>query len=97
VEKDRTYTMAHAIRQRLEADGVSTSRINVVTFGPHARRSRLLYEEAFGPHSDIGVLPITSRDFDPRHWWTTSDGVRTMIGEAVAYAYARLVFRPARN
>jgi len=27
-------------------------------------------------------------------WWKTSAGVRSVISEAIAYGYARLLFRP---
>jgi hypothetical protein len=94
VEKDRTYTTASILKKRLEADGVSTAKITVISMGPHSRRSRLLYRFAFGPTSEIGMIAITDREFDPVHWWRTSNGVRTVVSEAIAYCYARFVFRP---
>lgn len=94
VGKDRTYAMASALKKRLEADGVSTAKINVVSVGPHSRRSRLLYQYAFGPTSQIGMIAITDREFDPKHWWKSSNGVRSVISEAIAYCYARFLFRP---
>jgi hypothetical protein len=33
-------------------------------------------------------------EFDPDHWWKTSAGVRGVIGEGLAYLYARLLFHP---
>jgi hypothetical protein len=95
VGKDRTYTMASDLRKRLEADGVSTAKINVVSVGPHSRRSHLLYQFAFGPASQIGIIAVTDREFDPDHWWTSSNGVRSVISEAIAYCYARFLFRPS--
>jgi hypothetical protein len=97
VGKDRTYTTAFVLKKRLEAEGVSTAKINLVSMGPHARRSRLLYELAFGPNSQVGIFSITDREFDPDHWWTSSYGVRSVVSEAIAYGYARLIFRPSAN
>jgi hypothetical protein len=97
VGKDRTYTMALGLKKRLESDGVSTAKINIVSFGPHSRRTRLLYELAFGPSSQIGMIAITDREFHPDQWWKTSVGVRSVIGEAIAYGYARFIFRPSAN
>ncbi|MEP6669351.1 MAG: hypothetical protein ABJF10_09375 [Chthoniobacter sp.] len=94
VGKDRTYSMAATLKKRLEADGVSTAKINVVSIGPHSRRSRLLYQLAFGPHSQIGMMGIPDREFDSSHWWKSSAGVRTVVGETIAYLYARFIFRP---
>jgi len=97
VGKDRTYTTAATLKKQLESDGVSTAKINLVSVGPHSRRSRLLYEFAFGPSSQIGVIAVTDREFDPDHWWRTSNGVRAVISEMIAYGYARFVFRPAAH
>jgi hypothetical protein len=33
---------------------------------------------------------VQDRNFDPAHWWRSSAGVRTVIGEAIAYLYSRL-------
>lgn len=95
VGKDRTYTMASALKKRLEADGVSTAKVNVISVGPHSRRSRLLYQFAFGPASQIGMVAVADREFDPHHWWRSSNGVRSVVGEAIAYCYARFLFRPS--
>lgn len=97
VGKDRTYTTALVLKNRLEADGVSTARVNLISVGPHARRSRLLYQMAFGPNSQIGTIAVTDPEFDPDHWWTSSSGVRSVISEAIAYCYARFLFRPPAN
>lgn len=94
VGRDRTYTMAVTLKQRLEADGVSTAQINVFSSGPHSRRSRLLYERAFGSHSRIGMVGVAPGDFDSQHWWKSSVGVRVVVGELIAYVYARLLFYP---
>ena len=34
-------------------------------------------------------------DYDPGSWWCYSDGVREVIGESIAYIYARVFFWPA--
>lgn len=95
VGKDRTYTTALFLKKRLEAEGISLAKVNVVSIGPHARRSRLLYQMAFGSATRVGMIAIPDRDYDPDHWWKTSAGVRSVISEAIAYGYARLLFRPS--
>jgi hypothetical protein len=97
VGKDRTYTMALFLKRKLEAEGVSTAKINVYSLGPHSRRSRLLYEMAFGPSSEIGTVGIDPQDFNARRWWSTSEGFRVVIGEFIAYVYARVLFHPEKN
>jgi hypothetical protein len=94
VIKDRTYSTALALKKTLLASGVSTEKVNLVSDAMHARRSRLLYEKAFGPGSHVGIIPAPERKFDPTRWWTSSAGVREVVGELIAYGYARFVFTP---
>jgi hypothetical protein len=93
VAKDRTYATADALKAKLQADGIPTSRITLISIGPHSRRSRLLYEMSFGSASQIGVIGMRPQDYDPDHWWRTSKGFRTVISEFIAYGYARVLFR----
>ena len=65
------------------------SSINVLTEGAHARRTRLLYQKAFGKNVAVGVVAISNPNYDPTQWWRYSDGVREVIGESIAYVYAR--------
>lgn len=93
--KDRTYNSALAVREWCEKAGVSTESIDVLTSGPHARRSRLLFQAAFGRKTKVGVIAIEDRSYDPAHWWRSSEGVREVIGESIAYLYARIFFHPS--
>ena len=92
VRRDRTYASALALKAWLEARGLPTDRVNVVTKGMHARRSRLLYEKAFGRGTRVGVIAVPEDEFDQSHWWETSSGFRTVVDESVAYVYARCFF-----
>jgi len=94
VARDRTYASAVTLKRELQAEGVSAATINVVSVGPHSRRSRLLYEKAFGSASRIGMIGVPARDFEIGQWWKTSAGFRTVVSEFIAYLYARLVFHP---
>jgi len=92
VDRDRTFHSATAVKAWLQNQGLQTASIDVVTVGPHARRSRLLYEKAFGDEMQVGVISIMDRRFDPNHWWRSSAGVRRVIDELIAYLYARILF-----
>jgi len=93
--RDRTFHSATAVKEWLREQGLQIASMDVVTVGPHARRSRLLYEKAFGEDVQIGVISIVDRRFDPNHWWRSSAGVRRVIDELIAYLYARILFSPA--
>jgi uncharacterized SAM-binding protein YcdF (DUF218 family) len=91
--RDRTYSSLVSLREWTETNGVSLKSFDVVTFGAHARRSRLLAEKAF-PHSRIGVVSLLNEDYEPDKWWRYSEGVKEVLSESAAYLYARFVFSP---
>ena len=72
--RDRTYNMALSLKQWLRAHDLSPTKVNLITAGPHARRSRLLFEKAMGKGVTVGVVAIPDRrirrtalvDFQPR-------------------------------
>lgn len=90
VRKDRTYASALALRRWIRAQGMSVHALNLLTLGPHARRSRMIFEKALGPAIRVGVIAVKDDAYDTECWWTSSAGVRTVIGESIAYIYARI-------
>ena len=97
VKQDRTYACAVALKKWLDEHGVRVTRINLVSVGPHARRSRLLFEKCFGENMPIGVEAIREPDYDTRHWWRSSQGFRTVTDETIAYLYARFLFHARKE
>lgn len=90
VEKDRTYASAVALKDWLRVHDIHPANYHVMTIGPHARRSRLLFERALGEGAVVGITAIEDPSYDPHRWWETSVGVRNVIGEFIAYAYVRI-------
>jgi len=93
--KDRTYESAVALREWIDSTGTHINSFNIFTLGAHGRRTHLLFEEAFGEHERIGIISCVDKSFNPRLWWTSSQGVRKVLDETIAYLYARLLFYPA--
>ncbi len=93
--RDRTYNSAVALREWFQAHKMPVGSINVVTEGVHARRTQLLFQEAFGNSVRVGIIAVPNPDYAPARWWQYSEGVRDVIGEGIAYAYARLFFHPS--
>jgi len=93
--RDRTYSSALALRDWFREHKVDVHSFNILTEDAHARRTRLLFEKAFGSEVRIGVIAITNPEYDPKHWWRYSEGVREVLGEAIAYVYARVFFHPS--
>jgi uncharacterized SAM-binding protein YcdF (DUF218 family) len=94
MERDRTYNAAVALRDWLRDHGESVKALNVLTEDVHARRTRLLFQQAFGDQVRIGIISAPNPDYDARYWWRYSEGVRTTVGECIAYTYARVFFLP---
>jgi hypothetical protein len=97
VKQDRTYACAVALKKWVDEQGIQLTRMNLVTVGPHARRSRLLFQKSFGKEMPIGVVAIAEPDYDTRYWWRSSRGFRSVTDEAIAYLYARFLFRPSEG
>jgi len=93
-DRDRTYGAAVALRKWLRAHNQQVTRINVLTEGVHARRSRLLFQKAFGKEVAVGIIAVPNPDYDATHWWRYSEGIKEIISEGVAYLYARFLFSP---
>ena len=92
VQRDRTFHAAKSVRLWLREQGLRATSIDVVTIGPHARRTRLLYEKALGNEFRVGIIAVEDRRYDRQYWWRSSAGVRAVVGESIAYLYARFLF-----
>jgi uncharacterized SAM-binding protein YcdF (DUF218 family) len=96
MDRDRTYAAAVALKDWFYSNNFHPRAINVVTEGPHARRTRLLFQKAFGDQTGVGIIAVCSPDYDRTKWWSFSEGVRDVVGEAFAYLYARVFFHPSK-
>ena len=95
MDHDRTYASAIALQNWFREQNMAVSGINLVTEDLHARRTRLLFKKALGKNVAVGIIAVPNPDYDARHWWRYSDGVREVIGESIAYIYARFFFYPS--
>jgi DUF218 domain-containing protein len=95
IDRDRTYSSAVALRDWFREHNTPVHSINVLTVDAHARRTCLLYQKAFGRNVTVGIIAVSNPDYDPKQWWHNSDGVREVIGESIAYIYARFFFYPS--
>jgi len=91
--KDRTFASALAVKNWMDQQNIAPSAVDVVTLGSHARRSRMMFQKAFGPKVKVGVASIANTSYDSKHWWRTSAGVREILDESIAYVYAMFFVR----
>ena len=89
---DRTYASALALKAHFEAQGLRAGRVDLYTVGPHARRSRYLFQKALGPSFEVGSFCIPHQDIHREDWWTTSEGAKLVLTEWIAQLYTLLFF-----
>jgi hypothetical protein len=97
VRKDRTYASAVALREWFQQHGGAPASFDLLSEGPHSRRSRLLFQKAFAGTSRVGIISVISLDYDASRWWKYSAGVRNVIGEFLGYCYVVLFFNEANG
>lgn len=89
--QNRTYTSAVALKQWLLTSDLKVSAINLYTLGPHARRSQFIFQKVLAPDISVGAIAAEPVDYNSKTWWKSSEGVRTVIFESLAYIYARFI------
>lgn len=88
----RTRSAASALRRSLDTETPATEvkRINLITLGAHARRSREIYQEELGSNWEVGVIAIPDEEVDVPRWFLQSKGVKDVLSEWIALAMGRL-------
>lgn len=83
---ERTRSMARALRERLQSENIpaASRRLNLVTFGTHARRSHRIFREELGPGWQVGVISLPDREIDPGTWYLQSRGAKAVLEELIA-------------
>jgi hypothetical protein len=97
MSRERTYSSAVALRDWFRDRNLAIRSFNVLTEDCHARRTQFLYQEALGKSVTVGIIAVSSPDYNPKEWWRYSDGLREVIGESIAYIYARFFFYPSAS
>ncbi|MGI2903736.1 YdcF family protein [Tolypothrix sp. VBCCA 56010] len=91
VIKDRTHASAIALRQWLANSNLPIKSMNLLTSDAHTRRSWLIFQQVLAPKIKVGIIAAKPGNYNPNKWWVSSEGVRTVISEIIAYIYALFV------
>jgi hypothetical protein len=51
-----------------------------------------MFEKAFSNTAPVGIIALDDAAYDPQHWWRTSEGVREVVGETLAYIYGKFFY-----
>lgn len=92
--QERTFLSAVMFRESAQRLGLKLDAIDVFSSGPHARRSRLLFQKALGENVRVGILAARPEGFDPEAWWRTSTGVEKMFFQTFGYVWVKCCFWP---
>jgi uncharacterized SAM-binding protein YcdF (DUF218 family) len=95
-QNQRTYESAVSVWRALQANGIQPKALNVFTFGPHARRSRLVFAKVEGPETHVGVVSWVPSDYQASPWWRSSDRARDLITETAGYLF-EVLFNSGRG
>ena len=90
---DRTFHTAVASKIIFDKNNWPKN-FNIYSVGVHARRSRLMFQKAFGSDYEIGIIAPRDRTFLPKAWWKSSKGFRNVSNEFVATVFVSLFFHP---
>ncbi len=94
VLKDRTYTSALNLKSWFEEQNTKAMKLDILSVGCHAKRSQFLFQKALGNNFKVGVVAINDKGYNIKKWWETSNGVRSVISETIAFIYASVFFHP---
>lgn len=86
-ERRRTLHDIVELRRTLEVAGYDPGRVMVFSGDVHARRTRLLYRRVFGSAVEVRACAVAPEGYDPVQWWTTSEGLKTVVMEAISWGY----------
>lgn len=92
--QDRTFLSAVVLRDAAPQLGLNVDAIDLFSSGAHARRSRLLFQMAFGPKVRVGVLAAKPAEYEPDAWWRTSSGIESLILQSIGWAWVKCCFWP---
>lgn len=99
VWRHRTYHSALAVKHHLKAADWEVTGVNVMTLGPHGKRTQIIYHDVLADQMPVGIISFPSAEYDADRWWKTSEGTKHILTESMAAAYEWLFKsgRPSRE
>ena len=90
VKRNHSYSFAVAFREWLLHSNLDIKAVNVFTLGAHARKSYVLYSKVLRPNLRVGVIAAKPRGYDPKFWWSSVEGIKWVLQDAIGYIYAMI-------
>jgi uncharacterized SAM-binding protein YcdF (DUF218 family) len=86
--RDRTYASAYALRRWISRSAPGVRRIDIITQGVHARRTHMIFARVLGDSIRVGIIGVPETRYGPDDWWSSSAGVKDVLGEVAGFVYA---------
>lgn len=87
----RTYSCALAFRKWFENSPFKGKSVNIVSLGPHSRRTWMIYKKVLGKNADVGIIMIPNKGYNQNNWWKSLAGIKDTIHEMASYIYTLVV------
>jgi hypothetical protein len=92
--QNRTYLSAVKVRQWFEKAALQPTSFDILSSSVHARRTQQLYQMAFNESTQIGIIALAPDRYSLKHWWHTSEGIKSVLAEVVGLGYTFCCFDP---
>lgn len=92
VQRHRTFSMALGCRIWIESNDITGKNINVFTFGPHARKSEVVFKQVLEPYYKVGVISAKPIHYNPKFWWCSKMGFKWVFYDSLKYLLALVCY-----
>ena len=87
----RTYSCALAFKEWYLKSSFKDTPVNIVSLGPHSRRTWKIYKSVLGKTVDTGIIAVNNKGYNAKNWWRSLAGIKDTIHEMVSYIYTLAV------
>jgi hypothetical protein len=87
----RTYSCALAFKHWYLNSPFKGEPVNILSLGPHTRRTWMIYKKVLGRDTDLGIILIDSQKYNRKNWYRSLVGARSIINEMVNYISTAII------
>jgi hypothetical protein len=91
INQSRTYSFALDTIGWLTKHKKSIKSVNILTLGPHARKSWVLYKKAANKKIDVGIISTPPVNYNPSYWYLSIIGIHFVLRDLAGYLYALIL------
>lgn len=95
--QERTFFSAVMVRDWFTEQRLDIRSLDVFSGDVHSRRSRNLYQLAFGNQVNIGIYASKPNEFDLSRWWQSSDAAKAVASELIGWGLVKCCFKPGER